>query len=449
MATETFLAKLGINIAAFQKGLDSAKGLAKKFSADVSKQISSNITSAVGGAAAVNQIVSGVKHVVNYADALGELSENLGISTDFLQGFTHGIAESGGSAESAQHALERFSDIVGTAASGSFDAQSKLARFGISIVDNAGNIKTTEQLIKDASDALKSIESPAERAAAAIDLFGKSAPKSLAFLSQGTESLNNFVRATSRLSAQATKDLSDAKDVVIEFGRAITVFLGEKLSSYIRVGRFFRELWNTGSISKSISNMAANEKATADALAPKPSAATDRTFKEVLDKIAKERAEQRKKELDAERKLGEEIRKNLDRLAEFNERRKSANMELESAQSALRSTREDRAKFTLEELATSNIRFSGRLGGEQQSARRAFQLEQWAEQNRRLGFGDLALSQLNTADQIRESLTNLRDSERFPFRELTDRVEQSNVELQRLNHLAMTDGVLIRPTNGE
>lgn len=437
MAIESFIAKLGFDLSAFRRGIDSAKAHAKGFKTDLAKQTAGAVTSAVGGAFGVAAIGAAAKSVADYADSIKSLSENLGVSTDFLQAFEHGIKTSGGSTESAQASLQKFSDLVGEAAAGSLDAQGKLGQFGLSILDASGNLKTTEALLMEASDALKAIESPAERGAAAMDLFGKGGVKALSFLAQGSESMKAFVDQTDKLSVESIQALASAKSTIEGVFRSITIAVGTAISA---VSKFFRILGAfsvTGSLSKAIQSV--KDADASDVAANKPQSV--KAGKNVF-------AEARKKDLEAEKKLGDEIQKNIDKVNEFAKRKAEAVRNFEAATRDLSMTREDRVKFTLEELANSRVQYSGRLGAEQAMARQAYQLEQWAERNRTMGYGDLAFQQLNRAGQIREGITNLTQSERFPFQSLTERVDVSNAELRKLTSMASTEGLLIRPTNG-
>lgn len=437
MAIESFIAKLGFDLSAFRRGIDSAKKHSARFAKDIAKDtgnaVSSSLGKFIGPTVAVGAVVAGTKAVVDYADAIAELSADLGTSTDFLQGFTTNVARNGGTIEQANKSLLFFSRLTGEAASGSEEAQLKLGKFGVTLLDSNGTFKTTDELVLEMVDSISKLPTAAERAAAAFEAFGKSSPGMLGVIEQGRKVNEEFIRSVDKLSEYDIRNLAKAKSRAESFGGWLKAQGGAMLSRGITVARF-------------LSGESIAEMGTEEANASKQKKLSDESGrieagrKILLDlqkRIQGERAKAREKEIEHERKISEAMERNLDAVRRYNE-----------ARNALKLTKEDRVKFTLEELANSRVQYSGRLGAEQAMARQAQQLEQWAERNRTMGYGDLAFQQLNRAGQIREGITNLTQSERFPFQSLTDRVDASNAELRKLNSMAATEGLLIRPTNG-
>lgn len=99
------------------------------------------------------------------------------------------------------------------------------------------------------------------------------------------------------------------------------------------------------------------------------------------------------------------------------------------AKKTLREAKEDRGKFTLEELATGNPRgvSDPKLREDMLLAQRAFLVEQRATFNRRQRGGSLEEfnRQMDIAGQMRAGISNLTMSERFPFRSMEEGIRDA------------------------
>ena len=77
MAILSLIAKLGLDGSTFETGLKRAKSLTDKFRSSVGAQL--------GAAMSVAAVTAFAAKVVQTADAIGDLSEQLNISTDDVQ----------------------------------------------------------------------------------------------------------------------------------------------------------------------------------------------------------------------------------------------------------------------------------------------------------------------------------------------------------------------------
>lgn len=144
------------------------------------------------GTLSAQALVSFAQHVVETAGGMGELAEQLGISTDALQAYTYAASQSGLSAEQMQAAFIRLNDTIGNATRGTKEAVDSFARLGVRILDAGGQVRSTEAVLDDIAEGLSKIEDPARRAAAANDLFGRAGARLLPLLSGGAAGLTRF-----------------------------------------------------------------------------------------------------------------------------------------------------------------------------------------------------------------------------------------------------------------
>jgi hypothetical protein len=121
---------------------------------------------------------------------------------------------------------------------------------------------------------------------------------------------------------------------------------------------------------------------------------------------------------------------------------------LAEAEMFLTKTKEDRAKFGLQELATSPIRYTGQLGNDQRSAREVMALEAQAERLRVRGHGPRAAQLYDRADEIRKSMVNLHSGERNPWEVMQRDIEAQREAVVELNRKASQEGLKIIPQNG-
>ncbi len=110
-----------------------------------------------------------------YADDLLTLSQQTGVSAESLQKWTYASNFVDTSVDTMTSSMSRMIRSMGDAAGGSKEAQQKFKDLGVAYKNLDGSMRGSEDVFWDCIEALGSIENPAERDAAAMDLFGKSA----------------------------------------------------------------------------------------------------------------------------------------------------------------------------------------------------------------------------------------------------------------------------------
>ena len=138
---------------------------------------------ALAAVAAVAGVAIMVKRFANGMDATGKLSDRLGIATEKLIGLRHAAELGGVSAQALEKGLEGYNRRLGEAVQGMGSAKPALEALGLSAGKLAG-LPLQEQMYQIA-DAIKQLATPAERAAAANALFGKSGMAMVNMLQQG------------------------------------------------------------------------------------------------------------------------------------------------------------------------------------------------------------------------------------------------------------------------
>ena len=143
----------------------------------------------VGGFATLAGAIAALTSATQAAEALHNLSQELGVAVGDLQVLQQVAAETGVSQEALTTGLRRTARMVGELGQGSKPAQKAFAQLGLTMQDLAG-LSTAQQfsLISQRIAALP----PQMQAAAAIDIFGRSGQGLLNFIRTGSQSIGEM-----------------------------------------------------------------------------------------------------------------------------------------------------------------------------------------------------------------------------------------------------------------
>ena len=118
-------------------------------------------------------LANAISNTLKFADSIQDLADATNLSTAAIIGFSSAIAQNGGTFDSAQQGLQKFSQTLGEAITGSATAAKAFTDIGISLNDIY--TLSEEDLLKKTVDGLGKMESAAMRIAAQTAIFGKNA----------------------------------------------------------------------------------------------------------------------------------------------------------------------------------------------------------------------------------------------------------------------------------
>lgn len=206
---------LGMDTAAFSTGSARAKKEVSTLERSVTRA-SRLITAAVTtmlGSFVVDQIVRVTKAGLEYASSLGETAAQLGVTTKALQEYRYAASQAGVEQDQMDQALSQLTRRLGDAAAGAKEPAKALEKLGISVRDANGHVRDAGDVIPLIADGLQKLESPAERAAVLVDLFGKAGQKLAPLLEGGAAGVNNLRNAAHELGiVLSDKDIQNADD---------------------------------------------------------------------------------------------------------------------------------------------------------------------------------------------------------------------------------------------
>jgi hypothetical protein len=172
-------------------------------------------------------ITNAIRNSVEFADAIGDTAERLGVGTKFLQEFEFAAISTDSSIEGARTALEKFNAKAGDSLNGSKAATAEFAKLGVSILDAGGKAKSTEALFLETATAIAALPNQLQRTDAARAVFGKGASELLPLLSGGAE---GFARLASEannagavLSGPTLQAVGEAAKAQEQLNRVIAV----------------------------------------------------------------------------------------------------------------------------------------------------------------------------------------------------------------------------------
>jgi len=161
---------------------DNAESSADSF-AEWGDVVSSAASAAAGAVAAVTAAIAAAAtalgattiQTAGLADEVLTLSTVTGISTDTLQAMNYASELLDVSTDTMTGSMTRLLRTMDSAADGSESALASFESLGVSITDEAGNLRDNEAVFWDVIDALGQIENTTERDAAAMEILGRSA----------------------------------------------------------------------------------------------------------------------------------------------------------------------------------------------------------------------------------------------------------------------------------
>ena len=204
---------LAVNIIArtekFTKNISRAGRTTKLFTATIKH--ATRVVATFGAAAAaagVGVTALMVKSQLKAVDATSKLSDRLGITTEKLVGLQHAAEIYGVSQEGLNVGMRDLVRRLGEAAGGSGEALATLNELGLS-AKRLVRLDADEAFVRVAA-AISKIETQAERAAAAYDIFGRRGVDLLNLLQAGGPEIRRQIQDAHNLGKTFTREMGAA-----------------------------------------------------------------------------------------------------------------------------------------------------------------------------------------------------------------------------------------------
>lgn len=193
---------LGIDVAEFTKGLNSAKGQLREFA-----NLASGI--AVAGIAAMTY------KAMEFSDAMSDLSDATGIGIAKILQISDALEMSGGHAEDAGKVLVKFSDNIDKALQGSKPLREAFERVGVSIQDLSK--MSTQDLFDKSINGMSKLNDKASQTGASLALLGKG------FRGTDVEGFNQLIQQSTEEFDRFANAVANAADLHDKLAKKATM----------------------------------------------------------------------------------------------------------------------------------------------------------------------------------------------------------------------------------
>lgn len=220
-------------------------------------------TAAAGAAKAIFDVVDASSKMV---DNTILLSRRVGLSVDTIIALDHAAGRGGSSLQALEFGLAAFTAKAGEAARNGGASAEVFEAIGISVTDSSGALRDMDVVLRETLDAIGSLETGTQRAAAASSLFGARGAEIVAVLGASSAPLDAAAAKTEDLAAAfhgaeeasaqmdaAMADLKTATDqATLAFGAGLTPDVTEVINllakAITKTAEFSDELITLGGV---------------------------------------------------------------------------------------------------------------------------------------------------------------------------------------------------------
>jgi hypothetical protein len=210
-------------------GQDIPPGLAKiaaeakttSSTLDNMKSIAGSIAGAFGIAFSVGAVVNFGKSVFDSASQIHDLAEQVGVSSEAVQGFKFAAEQAGSSIDAVGIAITKMNQHL---AGGDTATIKALKDAGLAFADIRA--MKPEDAFLAITDAIEKIPDPMTQSDVALKLFGKSAAELLPAIKEGFRGVSD---AADKMSNDTIRDLEAAQDAWGALGNKVTIITGKMI----------------------------------------------------------------------------------------------------------------------------------------------------------------------------------------------------------------------------
>lgn len=130
-----------------------------------------------------------IRESINAADAMAKLSQRTGVSVENLSTLAPITGLAATSMEALSKGMARLSLAMNEADGGSKTHKAMFAQLGIAYTDTAGNLRSVDTVLLDLAAVFKTMPDGPEKAAIAMELFGRSGTELIPFLNLGRDGI--------------------------------------------------------------------------------------------------------------------------------------------------------------------------------------------------------------------------------------------------------------------
>jgi hypothetical protein len=178
----------------------------------------------IAPALTVAGLVAFGKGAIDTADAMSKLSQRTGVAAPLLDKFRQAANLSDTSIDGVEKGLLQLSKSMAAAESGTGRQADAFRSLGVEFKNADGSLRPLGDVMLDVAGAISKMPPGAEKAAAAMALFGKSGAELIPFLDMGKEGIEGMSTAMTQEFADASAAFNDRLTNIQEsFGQLAAV----------------------------------------------------------------------------------------------------------------------------------------------------------------------------------------------------------------------------------
>jgi hypothetical protein len=211
---------LSAETAQFEAGMKRAQRTAATTRSQFQKSFGGLGNIVKGGLAGIvsglslGMLIQGTKAALEYAGSLGEISQQLGVTTRDLQVFRYAATQTGVSQEEMEKGLGRLTKAMGQAQVGSKSMTAAFNSIGISVDDIRS--KDAGEVFRLMSDGLAKIPNAADRAAVETAIFGRAGQKLDTLLAGGAGVIDDYAKSLEDLGGILSDEEIQSADLTAD-----------------------------------------------------------------------------------------------------------------------------------------------------------------------------------------------------------------------------------------
>ncbi len=173
--------------------------------ADTAKSVN-GVLANLGVGVSLAGIGAMIKSSIDSADALDEMAQRTGIAVESLSLLVPAAELSAVSTEKFEAGLKKLATGMLEAATGSEASAQNFEALGVAVQNQDGTLRDSEQVLLDLADRFQAMPDGAEKAALAVDIFGKAGAEMIPFLNQGRDGIGALKQEAAELGLQLSAD---------------------------------------------------------------------------------------------------------------------------------------------------------------------------------------------------------------------------------------------------
>ncbi|MCA3567746.1 MAG: hypothetical protein IOD07_10435, partial [Bradyrhizobium sp.] len=223
------------NLARLQSDMTRATGIVDRSMGSI-KRATDVAKTALGGfvtGLSIGTLVEVGRRGLDYASSLGEVSQQLGVTTRDLQEYRYMATQVGIEQEAMDKGLAKLTQTIGKALKGEKEQAKVFRELGLSLRETNGDVKTAGDLIPEIAEKLGTMPSAAQRAAYEIALFGKAGQQLDTLLAGGADEIDDLRRAAQELGVVLGDDDIQKADQTADKLAAVKTVLEAKIAGIV------------------------------------------------------------------------------------------------------------------------------------------------------------------------------------------------------------------------